>query len=63
MRPMPPRLPELVRELVEAVLRPWGGPATAIDAYEAATRAAADAQLAVARSLELQPARLQIQDA
>jgi hypothetical protein len=57
MRPPHPRLPDGVRELVEAVTRPWGGPAAAIDAYEAATRAAADAQLAVARALELQPAR------
>jgi len=57
MRPSHPRLPEGVRALVETALRPWGGPAAAIDAYEQATRAAADAQLAVARGLELQPAR------
>jgi hypothetical protein len=57
MRSTQPRLPEGVRELVETVLRPWGGPAAAIDAYEAATRATAEAQLAFARTLEPQPAR------
>jgi hypothetical protein len=57
MRSAEPRLPEAVRELVAAGLRPWGGPAAAIDAYEAATRATAEAQLAFARALELQPAR------
>jgi hypothetical protein len=57
MRSMQPRLPDGLRELVDSVLRSWGGPAAAIDAYETATRAAADAQLALARALELQPAR------
>jgi hypothetical protein len=57
MRPVQPRLPDTLRELIAAGLRPWGGPAAAIDAYEAATRATADAQLAFARALELQPAR------
>jgi hypothetical protein len=57
MRSMQPRLPDGLRELAESVLRPWGGPAAAIDAYEAATRATANAQLALARALELQPAR------
>jgi hypothetical protein len=57
MRSTQPRLPEGVRELVETALRPWGGPAAAIDAYEAGARAAADAQLAYARALEAQPAR------
>jgi hypothetical protein len=56
MRPMQPRLPEELAELVGSVLGPWGGPAAAIDAYEAATRAAADAQLALARAVEQQPA-------
>jgi hypothetical protein len=57
MRPMQPGLPAGLRELVAAVLRQWGDPAAAIDAYEAATRAVADAQLAAAQALELQPAR------
>jgi hypothetical protein len=52
-----PRLPAGLAELVATVLRPWGGPAAAIDAYEAVTGATADAQLALARALELQPAR------
>jgi hypothetical protein len=57
MRATDHRLPEGAPELADAALRPWGGTAAAIDAYEAATRAAADAQLAFARGLELQPAR------
>jgi hypothetical protein len=57
MRSLQPGLPDGVRELAESILRPWGGPAVAIDAYEAASRAAADAQLAFAGVLELQPVR------
>jgi hypothetical protein len=57
MHPSHPGLPAGLRELVATVVRPWGDPAAAIDAYEAATRAVADAQLAAARALELQPAR------
>jgi hypothetical protein len=57
MRSTNARLPAGVRELVAAALGPWGGPAAAIDAYEDATRAAADAQLAFARALEEHPAR------
>jgi hypothetical protein len=57
MRATGNRLPDGVAALVDAALHPWGETAAAIDAYEAATRAAADAQLAFARGLELQPAR------
>ena len=46
-----------VRQAVETVLSPWGGTAAVIDAYEAAVRSAAEAQLSVARALELQPVR------
>jgi hypothetical protein len=46
-----------VRHVVETVLRPWGGTAAVIDAYEAAIRSAAEAQLSVARALEPQPVR------
>ena len=46
-----------VRQLVETALGPWGGPASVIDAYEAAIRATADAQLGVARAVDLQPLR------
>jgi hypothetical protein len=45
------------RNLVEAVLGPWGGSATVIDAYESAIRAATDAQLSFARIVDVQPAR------
>lgn len=46
-----------VRQLVETALGPWGGPASAIDAYEAAIRATADAQLGAARVIDVQPLR------
>jgi hypothetical protein len=45
------------RTLVEAVLGPWGGSATVIDAYESAIRAATEAQLSFARIVDVQPAR------
>ena len=46
------------RDLVETALGPWGGAAACIDAYEAAVRSAADAQVSVAqRGRTLQPAR------
>ena len=45
------------RHLVEAALGPWGGAAACIDAYEAAIRSAADAQVAAAQAVQLQPAR------
>jgi hypothetical protein len=45
------------RHLVETALAPWGGSAACIEAYEAAIRSAADAQLAVAQAAHLQPAR------
>ena len=57
MRPTDPELPLGLRELVATVLRPWGDPAAAIDAYEDLTRAAADAQLAAARALDHDAAR------
>ena len=46
-----------VRQLVETALGPWGGPASVIDAYEAAIRATAEAQLGVARVVDVQPVR------
>lgn len=46
-----------VRQLVETALGPWGGPASVIDAYEAAIRATADAQLGAARVVDVQPLR------
>lgn len=45
------------RQLVESALGPWGGPAQVIDAYEAAIRAMAEAQLSLARVIEVQPVR------
>jgi hypothetical protein len=45
------------RLLVDTALGPWGGSAAVIDAYESAIRAATDAQLRLARALDLQPVR------
>ena len=46
-----------MRQLMDTALGPWGGPASVIDAYEAAIRATAEAQLGVARAVDLQPVR------
>jgi hypothetical protein len=48
---------DAARALVDNALTPWGGSAACIDAYEAAIRSAADAQIAVAHAVQLQPAR------
>ena len=44
-----------MRQLIDTALGPWGGPASVIDAYEAAIRATAEAQLSVARAVDVQP--------
>jgi hypothetical protein len=46
-----------VRHLMETALGPWGGPAAVIDAYEAAITATAEAQLDLARVVDVQPVR------
>ena len=59
MQPTRPQLRPLVhaaRDLVETALGPWGGAAACTDAYEAAVRSAAEAQVGVAQSVPL-PAR------
>jgi hypothetical protein len=48
---------DTARQLLESALGPWGGAAACIDAYEAAIRSAADAQVAAAQAVQLQPAR------
>jgi hypothetical protein len=48
---------DAVRHLMDTALGPWGGPASVIDAYEAAIRATAEAQLGVARTIDVQPVR------
>ena len=48
---------DAVRHLLETALGPCGGPAAVIDAYEAAIRATADAQMGVACVVGVQPAR------
>ena len=60
MQPTHPHLGPIAhaaRHLVETALSPWGGAAACIDAYEAAIRSAADAQVAAAQAVQLQPAR------
>jgi hypothetical protein len=60
MPPMHAQLEHVVhgaRQLVEAALGPWGGAAACIDAYEAAIRSAADAQVTAAQTVHLPPAR------
>jgi hypothetical protein len=48
---------DAVRDLMDTALGPCGGPACVIDAYEAAIRATAEAQLGVARAVDVQPVR------
>jgi hypothetical protein len=60
MQPTHPQLGPIAhaaRHLVETALSPWGGAAACIDAYEAAVRSAAEAQVGVAQAVPLQPAR------
>jgi hypothetical protein len=45
------------RQLVGSALDPWGGSAAWIEAYEAAIRSAAEAQIDVAHAVHVQPAR------
>jgi hypothetical protein len=46
-----------VSRLVRTALVPWGGAEACLDAYEAAIRAATDAQLSVARVISVEPVR------
>ena len=58
--PMHPQLESVIdaaRDLVETALGPWGGAAAFIDAYEAAVRSTAEAQVGVAQAVPLQPTR------
>jgi hypothetical protein len=41
--------------VARAALIPWGGAEACVDAYEMAIRAMSDAQLTVARAVELEP--------
>lgn len=40
-----------------AALIPWGGAEACVDAYETAIRALSDAQLTIARAVEVEPVR------
>jgi hypothetical protein len=45
------------RQLMETALGPWGGSAACIEAYEAAIRSTAEAQVTAAHAIDVQPAR------
>jgi hypothetical protein len=48
---------DAVGRVAKVVLVPWGGAEVWVDAYEAAIRAATDAQLNAARAIAVEPAR------
>jgi len=51
------RAVDAVGAVVKTALVPWGGAEACVDAYEAAIRAATDAQLNVARVIGIEPIR------
>jgi hypothetical protein len=51
------RTVDVVGRIAKVGLVPWGGAAACVDAYEAAIRAATDAQLSAARAIAVEPAR------
>jgi hypothetical protein len=51
------RTVDVVGRAAKVGLVPWGGAAACVDAYEAAIRAATDAQLSAARAIAVEPAR------
>ena len=48
---------DVVGRVAKMVLVPWGGAEACVDAYEAAIRAATDAQLNAARAIGVEPVR------
>jgi hypothetical protein len=51
------RAADAVGKVAKTALVPWGGAQACVDAYEAAIRAATDAQLNVARMIAVEPGR------
>jgi hypothetical protein len=51
------RAVDAVGAVAKTALAPWGGAEACVDAYEAAIRAATDAQLNVARVIGVEPIR------
>jgi hypothetical protein len=51
------RVVEAAGAVGRAALIPWGGAEACVDAYESAIRALSDAQLTVARAVEVEPVR------
>jgi hypothetical protein len=48
---------DAVGRVAKTALAPWGGAEACVDAYEAAIRAATDAQMSVARVISVEPVR------
>lgn len=51
------RVADVVGKIGRTALAPWGGAEACLDAYETAIRAVVDAQLDVARAIEVEPVR------
>jgi hypothetical protein len=51
------RVVDVVGRVVSTVLLPWGGAEACVDAYEMAIRAVTDAQLTIARAVDVEPVR------
>jgi hypothetical protein len=51
------RVLDVIGRIGRTALVPWGGAEACLDAYEAAIRAATDAQLSVAHSISVEPIR------
>ena len=51
------RAVDVAGRVAKVALVPWGGAEACVDAYEAAVRAATDAQLNTARAITIEPAR------
>ncbi|MGB0092444.1 MAG: hypothetical protein WBP81_07915 [Solirubrobacteraceae bacterium] len=48
---------DAIGTIAKTALAPWGGAEVCLDTYEAAIRAATDAQLSVARAMSVEPVR------
>jgi hypothetical protein len=51
------RAVDAIGRIGRTVLIPWGGAEACVDAYETTIRAMTDAQLGIARSVEVEPVR------
>jgi hypothetical protein len=51
------RVVETIARVMRSALAPWGGAAAYVDVYETVVRVATDAQLGVARIVDVEPLR------